>query len=199
MTDTIFALSSGAPPAAIAIIRLSGPLVADALRRIAGSLPAPRTTSLRTLRNEAGTILDQAVVLWLPGPQTATGEDCGELHCHGGRAVISAVLDTLAGLHGLRAAEPGEFTRRAFSNGRMDLAQAEALGDLLAAETELQRRIAQNQVGGALSRQVQRWRDRVLALSAMVEAALDFSDEDDVEALPGDGRHARSAACGATA
>ena len=184
MTDTIFALSSGAPPAAIAIIRLSGPHVADALQHIAGTLPAPRITSLRTLRDQAGTILDQAVVLWIPGPHSATGENCGELHCHGGRAVVAAILETLAGLKGLRAAEPGEFTRRAFANGRMDLSQAEALGDLLAAETELQRRIAQNQVGGALSRQVEGWRDRALALSAIVEAALDFSDEDDVDALP---------------
>lgn len=149
-----------------------------------GSLPAARMASVRTLRDEDGLVLDEALVLWFPGPASATGEDCGELHCHGGRAVVAAVLKALDRSVGLRPAEPGEFTRRAFANGRIDLAQAEALGDLLAAETELQRRLAQNQAGGALSRRVHEWRDRVLELSALVEAALDFSDEDDADVLP---------------
>lgn len=186
MTDTIFALSSGSPPAAIAVVRVSGPQALAALERLAGTLPPPRHAAVRTLRDAAGKALDEALVLSFPGPASATGEDCGELHCHGGRAVVVAVCQALAAMPGLRAAEPGEFTRRAFANGRIDLAQAEALGDLLAAETELQRRAAQAGVGGALSEQVERWRDEVLALSAMVEAALDFSDEDDTDTLPDD-------------
>lgn len=147
-------------------------------------MPPPRRAVLRTLRGDGGLILDQALVLWLPGPATATGEDCAELHCHGGRAVVAAVCAALALLPGLREAEPGEFTRRAFANGRMDLAQAEALSDLLEAETELQRRVAQMGVGGLLSATVAAWRERVLALSAMVEAVLDFSDESNVAELP---------------
>lgn len=186
MTDTIFALSSGAPPAAIAVVRISGPDAGGALAALAGPLPPARRASLRTLRGPDGGVLDSALVLWLPGPDSATGENCAELHCHGGRAVVAAVSAALAALPGLREAEPGEFTRRAFANGRIDLAQAEALGDLLTAETELQRRAAQAGVGGALSRQVQTWRARVLALSASVEAALDFGDEDDVGGLPPD-------------
>ncbi len=186
MTDTIFALSSGPPPAAIAVVRLSGPGAARAVKGLSGDIPPPRKASVRTLRDHQndGAELDQALVLWFPAPASATGEDCAELHCHGGRAVVAAVLGALASMEGLRAAEPGEFTRRAFANGRIDLAQAEALGDLLAAETELQRRVAQAGVGGALSSEVAGWRDEVLTLSAMVEAVLDFSDEDDVTALP---------------
>lgn len=184
MTDTIFALSSGSPPAAIAILRVSGPQALAALGALAGRLPPPRKAAVRTLRNASDEVLDEALVLVFPGPDSATGEDCGELHCHGGRAVVAAVSAALASIPGLRAADPGEFTRRAFTNGRIDLAQAEALGDLLAAETELQRRVAQGGVGGALSRQVEGWRSEVLALGAMVEAALDFSDEDDVGPLP---------------
>lgn len=184
LTDTIFALSSGSPPAAIAVIRLSGPGARGALEVLSGALPRPRQASLLTLRSDDGLVLDQALVLWLPAPSSTTGEDCVELQCHGGRAVVTAVISELAKLPKLRAAEPGEFTRRAFANGRIDLAQAEALGDLLAAETELQRRVAQVGVGGALSETVGAWRDRVLKLSAMAEATLDFSDEDDVGTLP---------------
>lgn len=180
MGDTIFALSSGAPPAAIAVLRISGAQAADALTALCGALPEPRTPSLRVLRDAAGAVLDQALVLWFPGPRSATGEDLAELHCHGGRAVVRAVEEALAALPGLRRAEAGEFTRRAFANGRIDLAEAEGLADLLAAETELQRRAAQAAFGGTTSRMVEGWRDRVLALSAEVEAALDFSDEDDV-------------------
>lgn len=191
MTDTIFALASGSPPAAIGVVRISGPRAGEALERLAGGLPAPRRVSLRLLADSEGRELDRALVLWFPGPASATGEDCAELHCHGGRAVIAGVLAALAGMPGLRAAKAGEFTRRAFLNGRIDLAQAEALGDLLSAETELQRRAAQAGVGGALSRLVHGWRDEVLALSALVEAVLDFADEDDVAALPAgfEGRH----------
>ncbi len=180
MTDTIFALSSGSPPAAIAIVRVSGPRAIAAIEALAGSVPPPRRAGVRKLRDGHGDVIDEALVLVFSGTASATGEDCGELHCHGGRAVVAAVLQALGGMPGLRAAEPGEFTRRAFLNGRIDLAQAEALGDLLAAETELQRRAAQAGIGGQLSHVVTGWRDEVLALSAMVEASLDFSDEDDV-------------------
>lgn len=181
--DTIFALSSGTPPAGIAVVRVSGSRAHDAIATLAGTVPAPRRAATRTLRDGAGTELDRALVLWLPGPGTATGEDVSEFHLHGGRAVVSAVEHALAGLAGVRKAEPGEFTRRAFINGRIDLAEAEGLADLLAAETELQRRSAIALAGGALSRQVTTWRDAVLLLSARVEAALDFDDEDDVEPL----------------
>lgn len=178
-TDTIFARSSGTPPAAIGIIRVSGPGAADALRSLAGPLPAPRKASFRRLR-AGGESLDEALVLWLPGPDNATGEDCAEFHCHGGRAVLAGVETALSGLPGLRPAEPGEFTRRAFANGRIDLAQAEALADLLSAETEWQRRSALDNVGGLLSRFVEEVRERVLAASALVEAGIDFADEGDV-------------------
>jgi tRNA modification GTPase len=182
--ETIFALSSGQPPAAIGVIRVSGPEAGAALARLAGRLPVPRRASHRTLRDDAGEVLDDGLVLWLPGPNTATGEDLAEIHCHGGRAVTAAIESALAGIPGLRRATPGEFTRRAFANGRVDLAEAEGLADLLSAETELQRRSALAMAGGALSRTVERWRERLLALSAAVEAVLDFSDEDDVAPLP---------------
>lgn len=184
MTDTIFALSSGAPPAAIGVLRISGSLAGEALRKLAGGLPKPRHASLRVLRDADGRELDRVLALWFPGPRTATGEDLAELHCHGGRAVVAAIENSLASLDGLRRAEPGEFTRRAFANGVIDLAEAEGLGDLLAAETELQRRAAQEAAGGGLSRKIEGWRERVLHLSALVEAVLDFGDEDDVDALP---------------
>lgn len=181
MTDTIFALSSGPPPAGIAVIRISGPRAGPALLTLAGKLPSPRRASLATLRDPAdGALLDRTMVLWLPGPATATGEDSAELHLHGGRAVVSAVEAALGRVAGLRRAQPGEFTRRAFSNGRIDLAEAEGLADLLSAETELQRRAALAMAEGALSREVGHWRETLLTLSARIEAALDFSDEDDV-------------------
>lgn len=182
--DTIFALSSGAPPAGIAVIRISGPAAADALVALCGRLPAPRKASRAWLTDAAGNPLDDGLILFFPGPRSATGEDLAELHLHGGRAVVAAVEVALAKLPGLRRAAPGEFTRRAFANGRMDLAQAEGLADLLAAETELQRRAAIGQAGGQLSRKVEGWREQVLHLSAMVEASLDFADDDDVDELP---------------
>ena len=180
--DTIFALSSGAPPAAIAVVRISGPHADAALLALAGSLPKPRRARLATLRRGEDE-LDRALVQRFPGPGSATGEDIVELHLHGGRAVVAAVEAALAALPGLRRAEPGEFTRRAFANGRIDLAEAEGLADLLQAETETQRRAALALVGGALSRQVEAWRLCLLDLSATVEAALDFSDEGDVAPL----------------
>lgn len=184
MPETIYALSSGGPPAAIAVIRISGPKAGEALRTLAGKLPQPRRTAYLRLKDPLGEELDRALVLWLPGPRTATGEDIAELHCHGGRAVVAAIEGALADISELRRATPGEFTRRAFVNGRIDLAEAEGLADLLSAETELQRRSAMAVAGGAFSRQVETWREQLLISSAAVEAVLDFADEDDVAALP---------------
>ncbi len=186
MTDTIFALSSGQPPAGIAVIRISGPLAGQALAALASNLPVPRRARFARLRDGTGEALDDALILWLPGPATATGEDIAELHLHGGRAVVRAVELALGKLPGLRKAEAGEFTRRAFANGRIDLAEAEGLADLLSAETDLQRRAALAMAGGGLSRQVDDWRNRLLMLAARVEAILDFADEDDVAELPPD-------------
>ncbi len=194
MDDTVFALSSGAPPAAIGVIRISGPQAGDALSKLVGGLPAARTPSLRVLRGHDGVELDRALVLWFAGPNTATGEDLAELHCHGGRAVVAAILAALGKMHGLREAEPGEFTRRAFSNGRIDLAEAEGLADLLSAETELQRRGAMLAAGGELSRRIEGWRERILGLAASVEAVIDFADEDDVELPPSFMREVRELA-----
>lgn len=163
------------------MVRLSGPDAGSVLKALAGRLPLPRRATLATLRNPGtGEELDRALTLWLPGPATATGEDLAELHCHGGRAVVQAVLAALGTFDGLRPAEPGEFTRRAFENGRIDLSEAEGLADLLAAETESQRRAALAMAEGHFSRKVAAWQERLLGLSAMAEAALDFSDEDDV-------------------
>lgn len=185
-SETIVALSSGAPPAAIGVIRVSGPQAGAALEALGGILPKPRRASLRVLRDASGAVLDEALVLWLPGPDNATGEDCAELHCHGGRAVIAAVEQALLAIDGVRRAQPGEFTRRAFAHGRMDLAQAEGLADLLFAETETQRQVLQAAAGGTLSAQFEDWRSRLLLLAAQVEAALDFDDEDDVRGLDAD-------------
>ncbi len=181
---TIFAVSSGAPPAAIAVIRISGPKAGAALNELCGRQVGPRRASLAKLKDDNGALLDEALVLWFPGPNTATGEDLAELHCHGGRAVIAAIERALSAIDDLRTAEPGEFTRRAFVNGRIDLAEAEGLADLLSAETELQRAAAVASVSGTLSSKFESWRSEVLRLSAQVEAALDFSDEDDVSELP---------------
>lgn len=182
--DTIFALSSGRPPAAIAVVRISGPEAGVALDTLAGSRTPPREAKLRSLSNSSGELLDRAMVLWLPGPHSATGEDTAELFLHGGAAVVKAVEAALGTIAGLRMAEPGEFTRRAFANGKIDLSEAEGLADLLEAETELQRRHAMAIAGGRLSRQFEKWREVVLGFSAEVESALDFSDEGDVEGLP---------------
>ncbi len=179
--DTIFALSSGQPPAAIGIIRISGPGAGEALRALAGREVEPRRPALVKLTDMVtGDLLDEALCFWFPGPGSATGEDLAEIHCHGGRAVIRAIEAALEKQEGLRGAEPGEFTRRAFANGRIDLAEAEGLSDLLFAETEWQRRAAIQNVEGALSRRVADWQNDLLRISALVEAELDFSDEDDV-------------------
>ena len=178
MIDTIFALATAPGRAAVAVMRLSGPDAGTVLDALMGRRSKPRVATLRTLRRPGSKqVLDQALVLWLPGPTTFTGEDVVELHLHGGRAVVGAVAETLAGL-GLRPAEPGEFTRRAFEHGRLDLAEAEAVADLVDAETEAQRRQALGQLGGALSHRAERWRAALIDALAGLEAAIDFADED---------------------
>lgn len=181
MTGTIFALSSGLPPAGIAVVRISGPRAGNAVIALAGKLPLPRRATLaRLVDPRNGIALDQALLLWFPGPASVTGEDLVEFHLHGGRAIVAAVLDALGQILGLRAANAGEFTRRAFENGRIDLAEAEGLADLLAAETEGQRQSALALAQGGLGRQVGEWQTKLLRVSAQIEAALDFSDESDV-------------------
>jgi tRNA modification GTPase len=181
--DTIFALSSGPPPAAIAVVRISGPQARAALESLSGRLPQSRQASLARLRDPAsGENLDEALALWFPSPRSETGEDMAELQLHGGRAVIAAVLAALGRLPGFRPAEAGEFTRRAFENGRMDLTAVEGLADLIGAETEAQRRQAYRQLKGMLGDQAETWRARLIQAQALVEAGIDFSDEGDVPA-----------------
>ena len=180
MSDTIFALSSGRPPAAIAVIRISGPQAHATGERIAGSLPAARSAAVRELRHpETGELLDDALVLRFDAPASSTGEDVIELQGHGGRAVVDAVLAALTGIDGLRPAEPGEFTRRAFENGRIDLTEAEGLADLIEAETESQRKAALALAEGGLRKQIASWQERLLALSARAERAIDYDEEDE--------------------
>ncbi len=180
--DTIFALSSGPPPAGVAIVRISGPDVRTGLETLIESVPEPRRASLRSVRNKAGQILDRGLVLFFPGPHSFTGEDAAELHVHGGRAVVAGVLSALSELPGFRPAEAGEFTRRAFANDRLDLTQVEGLADLVMAETEAQRRQALRQADGMLSQVYEGWRGRLVRARALIEAELDFSDEEDVPA-----------------
>lgn len=176
MRDTIFAPATAAGRAAVAVVRVSGPATLAVVEALAGTAPKPRLAALRTLRH-GGDVLDEALVLRFEGPASYTGEDSAEFHVHGGRAVVEALLRALSDL-GLRLAEPGEFTRRAFENGKLDLAQAEGVADLIDAETEAQRRQALGQLGGALGQRYDRWRDLLLKASAMLEAAVDFPDED---------------------
>ncbi len=192
---TIYALASGRPPAAIAIIRVSGPDAHEAGRQIAGELPAPREAALRELWHpEDRTLLDHGLVLRFDAPASSTGENVVEFHVHGGRAVADAMLDALASLDGLRLAEPGEFTRRALDNGRIDLTEAEGLADLIEAETESQRRAALALAEGGLRRQIEQWQERLLDLSARAEQAIDYHDEDQEGVDP-----ALSRDCGALA
>ena len=192
--DTIFALASGRPPAAIAIVRVSGPAAHDAGRSIAGDLPPPREVALREFRHpHSGLLLDHGLVLRFDGPASATGENVVEFHIHGGRAVADVMLDAVASLAGekggIRLAEPGEFTRRALENGRIDLTEAEGLADLLEAETETQRRAALALAEGGLRAQIERWQEQLLGLAARAEAAIDYAEEDEhspVESLCGD-------------
>ena len=182
--DTIVALSSGAPPSGVAVIRLSGPSAGTVLAEMLGALPQPRRLVLTPIRL-AGELLDTGLVAWMPAPASFTGEDCAELQVHGSPAVVRALLRGLSERPGVRLAEAGEFTRRAFENGKLDLTEVEGLGDLIAAETEGQRRQAVARLGGALSGIVATWRERLLDARAEIEARLDFSDEGDVaEGLP---------------
>ena len=182
MTETIFALATAPGRAAVAVVRVSGPQAAAVLRALAAPLPAPRRAALRRLKADDGALLDEALVLWFPAPASFTGEDSAELHLHGGRASVEAVTAALAG-HGLRLAEPGEFTRRAFQNGKLDLTQAEAIADLVDAETDGQRRQALGQLEGGLSARYADWRTRLIQALARLEAAVDFPDEDLPDAL----------------
>lgn len=182
-SDTIFAPASGAGRSAISVIRISGPATEAGLYALSGPRPEARRAVVRPLRHpHTGEILDRALVLWLPGPASFTGEDMAELHIHGGIAVRAAVIAALGDLDGFRPAEPGEFTRRAFLNGRMDLTAVEGLADLIDAETEAQRRQAVRQLDGSLAAIVADWRERLIDTLAWYEAALDFADEDDVPA-----------------
>lgn len=181
--DTIFALSSGRPPAGVAVVRISGPQAQVALQALAGSVPPPRFARYGALRAKDALPLDLALQIFFPGPASATGEDVVELHLHGGRAVVAAVLNALGRLPGLRLAEPGEFTRRAHANGKLDLAEVEGLADLIAAESEGQRRQALAQASGALSRRVDEWRTALVRALALMEAGLDFADEGDVQGV----------------
>ena len=182
--DTIFALSSGRPPAAIAVIRISGPGARQALLATMGRVPEPRQATFARLRDPAGQeMIDEALALWFPGPGSETGEDMVELQVHGGRAIVARVFAVLGRLEGFRMAEAGEFTRRAFEHGRLDLTAVEGLGDLINADTEAQRRQAFRQFKGLLGDQAETWRGRLIEALALVEAGIDFSDEGDV---PGD-------------
>src|ERR1700749_3996474 len=177
--QTIFALSSGRAPSAIAIVRMSGPEAATALIGLAGRVPPPRVATRALLRDAHGRPIDDSVVLWFPAPASATGEDVAEFHVHGGRAVLAALFAALSGLENVRAAEPGEFTRRAFENGKLDLTEAEGLDDLIHADTDRQRRQALRQLKGLLGDKARNWRERIIEASALIEAGIDFSDEGD--------------------
>ncbi len=180
--QTIFALSSGRPPSAIAIVRVSGSQASAALRRLTGKTLAPRIATRVLLRDAALRPIDDAVVLWFPGPASATGEDVAEFHVHGGRAVLASVFAALSSVEHVRPAEPGEFTRRAFENGKLDLTEAEGLDDLIHADTDRQRRQALRQLRGLLGDKARRWREEIIEASALIEAGIDFSDESDVPA-----------------
>jgi len=178
--DTIFALATPPGRSAVAILRISGPGSRFALETICGQPPAPREARLRTLRDAEGQAVDRGLVLWFPGPASATGEDCAEFHVHGGRAIVEALVQILVRLPECRPAGPGEFTRRALENGRIDLTQAEAVADLVDAATDAQRIQALRQEGGALRHAVAHWRTQLIEVLAQLGALLDFADESDV-------------------
>ena len=180
--QTIFALSSGRPPSAIALVRVSGPHAERVVTTLAGKLPLPRMAARALLRDVGQRPIDDAVVLWFPGPASATGEDVAEFHVHGGRAVLAALFGALSAFEDVRPAEPGEFTRRAFENGKLDLTEAEGLDDLIHADTDRQRRQALRQLKGLLGDRARDWRARIIEASALIEAGIDFSDEGDVPA-----------------
>lgn len=179
--DTIYALSSGALPAGVAVLRISGPKAFDALQMLTGrELPSPRKATLCSIRNRNDEIIDQALVMVFPAPNSFTGEHCVEIHSHGSRAVVASISIELENLEGVRPADAGEFSRRAFENGKMDLLEVEGLADLLQAETEMQRRLAVEQSTGKLSALYDGWASRLTRARALIEAELDFADEEDV-------------------
>jgi tRNA modification GTPase len=180
--QTIFALSSGRPPSAISMVRVSGPQARPALAALAGKIPAPRMAARVLLRDANQQPIDDAVILWFPGPASATGEDVAEFHVHGARAVLAALFAAFSMFENMRAAEPGEFTRRAFENGKLDLTEAEGLDDLIHADTDRQRRQALRQLKGLLGDKARGWRAQIIEASALIEAGIDFSDEGDVPA-----------------
>src|SRR3954451_14472244 len=180
--QTIFALSSGRPPNAISVVRVSGAHAGAVLNALAGKIPPPRMAARALIRDANQRPVDDAVVLWFPGPKSATGEDVAEFHVHGGRAVLGALFAALSSFENTRAAEPGEFTRRAFENGKLDLTEAEGLDDLIHADTDSQRRQALRQLKGLLGDKARDWRTRIIEASALIEAGIDFSDEGDVPA-----------------
>jgi tRNA modification GTPase len=180
--QTIFALSSGRPPSAIAVVRVSGPQAGAVLSKLAGKMPKPRSAARTQLHDLRGQPIDEAIVLWFPYPASATGEDVAEFHVHGGRATLAALFAALSAFENVRPAEPGEFTRRGFENGKLDLTEAEALDDLIHADTDRQRRQALRQLKGLLGERARDWRGRIIEASALIEAGIDFSDEGDVPA-----------------
>src|SRR6195952_3713920 len=180
--QTIFALSSGRLPSAIAMVRVSGPQAGPLLKSLGGKIPPARVATRALLRDVGQRPIDDAVVLWFPGPASATGEDVAELHVHGGRAVLAGLFAVLSAFEDVRPAEPGEFTRRAFENGKLDLTEAEGLDDLIHADTDRQRRQALRQLKGLLGDKARDWRARIIEASALIEAGIDFSDESDVPA-----------------
>ena len=180
MNETIYALSSGGLPAGVAVVRISGNLALRIAESLAGALPHPRQAALKTIRTRNGLVIDRGLVLVFPGPSSFTGEDCVEIHVHGGKAVVNALLEELSTFKHCRLAEHGEFSRRALENGKMDLVEVEGLADLIGAETEMQRRLALEHAAGGLSDIYNGWADRLTRARALIEAELDFADEDDV-------------------
>jgi tRNA modification GTPase len=180
--QTIFALSSGRPPNAISVVRVSGSRAGAILNALAGKIPLPRVATRALIRDPNQGPIDDAVVLWFPGPKSATAEDVAEFHVHGGRAVLAALFAALSSFEDTRAAEPGEFTRRAFENGKLDLTEAEGLDDLIHADTDRQRRQALRQLKGLLGDKVRNWREQLIEALALIETGIDFADEGDVPA-----------------
>ena len=178
--ETIFALSSGRLPSGVAVVRVSGAKTRFVIETICGNLPQPRTANLRLFKNRSGDMIDRGLILFFPGPNSFTGEDCAEFHLHGGKAVVDAMISTLYTFQGCRIAEAGEFTRRAYANGKFDLTAAEGLADLIAAETDSQRRLALQISSGAQAQLYSGWRTELIRARALIEAELDFADESDV-------------------
>jgi len=184
--DTIFALSSGLLPSGVAVVRLSGSHVKDIVTVLVGQLPPPRTLRHKPFKTRKGELIDQGLVVFFPHPYSFTGEDVAEFHLHGGQAVVACLLQELASFEGCRQAEAGEFSRRAFANGKLDLVQAEGLADLIAAETQSQHRLAVMGTSGALASLYRSWRQKLIKVRALIETELDFADEADVPETPSD-------------